>query len=218
MALRVEQIPDVPSELPASRREVTLSSAEPFHPPTPRVSMTTSKTQGYAKRLLAAFTGLPCSLTHRLRVTGVAVAVGVAPSVTWAQAVGPVTFRDSLVMRQLVFRAPCPNPVPRSWSLIDSTLGRPPRCNLVEVAARAIAQFVQARPQAAPVDPWNPLCVRVTVRQNTGTTGLPADWWVLFDLTANTAAWVVIDRHNGDIGMTVVGPNPGSDWPRCLLR
>ena len=180
--------------------------------------MTTSRTEGYARRLTAAFTGLPCSLSHWLRVTGVAVALAVWPSVTMAQDIGPVSFRDSLVMRQLVFRAPCPNPVPPAWSRLDSTLSRSPRCNLVEVAARAIAQYMQARPRSGASDPWNPLCVRVIVKENTGSPGMPDDWWVLFDLTADAPAWVAIDRHNGDIGMTVVGPNQMSNWPRCLTR
>jgi hypothetical protein len=40
-----------------------------------------------------------------------------------AQDIGPVSFRDSLVMRQVAFRAPCPTPVPKSWTIVDSTLG-----------------------------------------------------------------------------------------------
>lgn len=157
-------------------------------------------------------------LTH-LRYVAVAVAaLASMPHVAAAQEIGPVTFRDSLVMRQLVFRAPCRNPVPRAWSLVDSTLGRPPRCNLVEVAARAIAQYLQARPDAGRGDPWNPLCARVTFSQNTGMPALPADWWVLFDLAVDTPAWVVIDRHTGDIGLTVVGGGLMRDWPRCLPR
>jgi hypothetical protein len=157
------------------------------------------------------------SLTHQVLVAGAVAALALMPVVAAAQEIGPVTFRDSLVMRQLVFRAPCRNPVPRAWSLVDSTLGRPLRCNLVEVAARAIAQYLQARPRAVSGDPWNPLCARVMVRDTT-TNGLPADWWVLLDLTADTPAWVVIDRHNGDVALTVVGPALVRDWPRCLPR
>jgi hypothetical protein len=100
-----------------------------------------------------------------------------------SQNIGPVTFRDSLVMRQLVFRAPCPDPVPRAWTQADSTLGRPPRCNLVEAAARAIYDYYTDRPpRTGPVDPWNPMCVRIVVARNTGSTGLPGDWLVMFDL------------------------------------
>ena len=133
-----------------------------------------------------------------------------------AQDIGPTSFRDSLVMRQIMYRAPCPRPVPLAWSRMDSTLGRPPRCSLVEIAARAIAQFHQARPQAALGDPWNPLCVRVAVWQNTGTTGLPGDWLVLFDLAPDVPAWIVIDRQHGEIGAVLVGRGRVPDNARCL--
>lgn len=136
------------------------------------------------------------------------------------QDIGPTTFRDSLVMRQLAYRMPCPLVVPRAWSLVDSTLGRPPRCSLVEAAARAISQFHQARaPRAGPADPWNPLCVRVVVGRNTGSTGLPGDWLVVFDLSPDYTAHVVIDRQNGDVGAVRMsyGQPPG-DLPPCLAR
>ena len=155
---------------------------------------------------------------YRLRVTFIAAGVSFAPDTVSAQEIGPVTFRDSLVMRQLAFRTPCPSPIPRAWSMVDTTLGQSPRCTLLEVAARAIARYLQARPQADGGDPWTPLCVRVIVRRNSETTALPLDWWVVFDLTADTPAWVVIDRHTGEIGMTVVGKDLVRDWPRCLAR
>jgi hypothetical protein len=142
----------------------------------------------------------------------------VMPGKAAAQDIGPESFRDTLVMRQLVFRAPCPDPVPKAWSLIDSTLARPPRCNLLEVAARAIAQHAQLRPQASPGDPWNPLGARVVVDTNTGSTGLPGVWLVLFDLAPDRPAWVVIDRQTGDIGVTLFGLEQARGRPRCLTR
>ena len=137
-----------------------------------------------------------------------------------SQDIGPVTFRDSLVMRQIVYRTPCPMVVPAAWSLVDSTLGRSPRCSLVEAAARAITQYHQLRaPRAGPADPWNPLCVRVVVGRNTGTTGLPGDWLVLFDLSPDYTANVVIDRQTGDVGAVRVSyGQPAENIPRCLER
>lgn len=137
-----------------------------------------------------------------------------------AQDIGPTSFRDSLVMRQIAYRTPCPLVVPRVWSLVDSTLGRNPRCSLVEAAARAISQYHQARaPREGPADPWNPLCVRVVVGHNTGTTGLPGDWLVLFDLSPDYTAHVVIDRQTGDVGAVRMSyGQPAADMPRCLAR
>jgi hypothetical protein len=157
-------------------------------------------------------------LTRAVRAFPVVVALSSAPRVTaTAQSIGPVSFRDSLVMRQIAFRAPCRLPVPRAWSQVDSTLGRDPRCSLIEVAARAISQVVQSRqPEPGSADPWNPLCVRVLVATNTGTTGLPGDWQVLFDLSPDRPAFVVIDRQTGDVGLTLVGSNQVGNRPRCL--
>ena len=139
--------------------------------------------------------------------------------VAGAQDIGPVTFRDSLVMRQMVYRTPCPTPVPRAWGMVDSTLGRLPRCSLVETAARAISQFQQMRPPVTgPADPWNPLCVRVVVGRNTGSTGLPGDWLVVFDLAVNHQAWVVIDRQSGEVGNVSFGHGSPDDRPRCMGR
>ena len=144
-----------------------------------------------------------------------AVLVALAPVTGGAQDIGPVTFRDSLVMRQLSFSAPCPTPVPRAWGLVDSTLRRPPRCSLVEVAARAISMYHQARPpRTGPADPWNPLCVRIIVGRNTGTTGLAGDWLVVFDLGVDYSAWVFIDRHYGEVGGVSLGQGPPGA-PRC---
>jgi hypothetical protein len=150
-------------------------------------------------------------------LVGVFVGIAVLANAAWAQGIGPVTFRDSLVMRQIAYRAPCPDPVPIVWSRVDSTLGRPPRCSLVELAARAISQFLRVRPpQAGSADPWNPLCVRVIVGRNTGSTGLPGDWLVIFDLAADQPAYVVIDRQTGDVGLTLIGREQLVDRPRCL--
>jgi len=136
-----------------------------------------------------------------------------------AQDIGPVTFRDSLVMRQMVYRTPCPTPVPRAWGMVDPTLGRLPRCSLVETAARAISQFQQMRPPVTgPADPWNPLCVRVVVGRNTGSTGLPGDWLVVFDLAVNQHAWVVIDRQSGEVGNVSFGYGSADDRPKCMAR
>lgn len=139
--------------------------------------------------------------------------------VAGAQDIGPVTFRDSLVMRQMMYKTPCPTPVPRAWSLVDSTLGRLPRCTLVETAARAIAEFQKVRaPVTGPADPWNPLCVRVVVGENTGSTGLPGDWLVVFDLAINSPAWVVIDRQSGEVGNVSFGYGLPDGRPRCMRQ
>ena len=150
---------------------------------------------------------------------GLGALVGTALEVR-AQDIGPVSFRDSLVMRQIAYRTPCPLVVPPAWSHVDSTLGRGPRCSLVESAARAIAQYHQARaPRVGPADPWNPLCVRIVVGRNTGSTGLPGDWLVLFDLSPEYAAQVVIDRQTGEVGGVMVSyGEPAGDMPRCLSR
>ena len=155
----------------------------------------------------------------RLVITSMAFLAGSAVTAV-SQDLGPTSFRDSLVMRQIAYRTPCPRVVPPAWSLVDSTLGRSPRCSLVEAAARAIAQYHKARaPREGPADPWNPLCVRVVVGRNTGSTGLPGDWMVLFDLSPNYPAYVVIDRQTGDVGAVMVSyGQPAGDMPRCLAR
>ena len=155
----------------------------------------------------------------RSALTAVTLLVGWS-SMASSQDIGPTTFRDSLVMRQIAYRTPCPLVVPRAWSLVDSTLGRNPRCSLVEAAARAISQYHQARvPRGGPADPWNPLCVRVVVGRNTGSTGLPGDWLVVFDLSPDYTAYVVIDRQNGDVGaVTMSYGQPPGDLPLCLPR
>ena len=133
-----------------------------------------------------------------------------------SQDIGPVTFRDSLVMRQLAYRAPCPDPVPRAWTRVDTTLGRPPRCSIVEAAARAIFEYYSDRPpRTGPVDPWNPMCVRIVVARNTGSTGLPGDWLVMFDLAVDNTVYVIIDRQSGTVGSitTMIGPFPSGTAP-----
>jgi hypothetical protein len=65
-------------------------------------------------------------------------------------------------------------------------------------------------------DPWNPHCARVVVAQNTGSTGLPGDWRVLFDLDVDRYAWVIIDRQSGMIGAVMVGTGPFGSVPRCM--
>lgn len=160
-------------------------------------------------------TRLPSSV--RLLVAVVAT-VTRAPA-TGAQDIGPTSFRDSLVMRQVAFRAPCPVPPPKTWTLIDSTLGSGLRCSLVEFAARAIARYQQLRPSSTgKADPWNPFCVRIVVARNTGSTGLPGDWLVMFDLTADSPAYVVIDRQSGEVGAVMVGRGPPGDVPPCTGR
>jgi hypothetical protein len=129
-----------------------------------------------------------------------------APVVTGAQDIGPVSFRDSLVMRQVAYRAPCPSPAPKSWTLVDSTLGSGLRCSLVEWAVRALEAQLEQRPSLRTrADPRNPLCVRVVVARNTGTTGLPGDWMVLFELAPDLPAHVMIDRQTGGVVLGIVG-------------
>lgn len=188
-----------------------------------------SWTQGYVLLSRATSSGrviasAVCRLPSAIRfAVGTGLCFGVARTAS-AQEIGPVTFRDSIVMRQIVYRAPCPVPVPRAWTLVDNTLGRSPRCNLVAVAALSIAPPSQVRPpQPGAGDPWNPLCVRVAVGENTGSTGLPGDWMVIFDLTVDRQAWIVIDRQTGNVGGVRSGYRnvgssfgPPSEIPRCM--
>jgi hypothetical protein len=144
-----------------------------------------------------------------------------APAVIGAQEIGPVSFRDSLVMRQVAYRAPCPSPVPASWTLADSTLGSGLRCSLVEWAVRALEAQLEQRPSLkARTDPRNPLCVRVVVASNTGATGLLGDWTVVFDLSHDTPAYVMIDRQTGGVAMAIIGRDQAfSDLlPVCTKR
>ena len=142
------------------------------------------------------------------------------PIAAGAQDIGPASFRDSLVMRQVAYRAPCPSPAPRSWTLVDSTLGSGLRCSLVEWAVRALEAQLEQRPSLKTrADPRNPLCVRVVVAKNTGTTGLPGDWIVVFDLAADLPAHVMIDRQSGGIMIAIVGRAEWSaDIPSCVAR
>ena len=107
-------------------------------------------------------------------------------------------------MRQVAYRAPCPSPVPKTWTLADSTLGSGLRCSLVEWAVRALEAQLAQRP-ATRADPRNPLCVRVVVARNAGTTGLPGDWLVLFELAPDLPAHVMIDRQTGAVALVLVG-------------
>lgn len=64
---------------------------------------------------------LPPAFPNRSGFVGVVVTLVwlAAPGTAAAQDIGPVSFRDSLVMRQVAYRAPCPSPVPKSWTLVD---------------------------------------------------------------------------------------------------
>ena len=145
------------------------------------------------------------------------VALTVSAEVAGAQDIGPVSFRDSLVMRQVAFRAPCPSPVPRAWTLVDSTLGSGLRCSLVEAGARAIEMQLQQRPALRQRgDPRNALCARVYVANNMGSTGLPGDWMVVFALGPDLPAYALIDRQTGSVVFVVVGrADPDSPMPSC---
>lgn len=127
------------------------------------------------------------------------------------------SFRDSLVVRQVAFQAPCPDPAPSAWSARDSLLARGWRCSLVEHAARAVRQYLGLRGGRDVGDPWRPLCVRLVVGRNTGSTGLPGDWLVVFDLTVEQSAYVVIDRQSGGIGAvsTDFGARRPGHLPDC---
>jgi len=134
-----------------------------------------------------------------------------------AQDIGPISFRDSLVMRQVAYRAPCPAPAPRSWTLVDSTLGSGLRCSLVEAGVRHLELQLMQRPALRQrADPRNPLCVRVYVASNMGSTGLPGDWMVVFELAPDLPAYVLIDRQAGSVVMGVVGRSePDAPMPSC---
>ena len=165
----------------------------------------------------------PTAFLKRSAVAGGQLLVGVvllAPTAAGAQEIGPVSFRDSLVMRQVAYRAPCPSPAPKRWTLVDSTLGSGLRCSLVEWAVRNLEAQLEQRPALrARADPRNPLCVRVVVAKNTGTTGLPGDWIVVFDLGPDLPAHVMIDRQTGGIMVGIVGRAEWSaDVPACVTR
>lgn len=134
-----------------------------------------------------------------------------------AQDIGPISFRDSLVMRQVAYRAPCPAAVPKSWTLVDSTLGSGLRCSLVEAAVRSLESRLQQRPALRQRgDPRNPLCVRVYVANNMGSTGLPGDWMVVFELGVDLPAYVLIDRQTGSVVVGIVGrTEPDAQMPSC---
>lgn len=137
-----------------------------------------------------------------------------------SQDIGPISFRDSLVMQQVARRAPCPESVPRTWTLVDSTLGTGLRCSLVEAAVRALEFRLERRPSLRQRGtPRNPLCVRVVVRSNTGSTGLPGDWLVVLDLAEDLPAYVMIDRQTGAVVLGIVGRTTApEDMPSCVPR
>ena len=161
---------------------------------------------------------IPRPTSHIRRVMVALACLASVASEAGGQDIGPVTFRDSLVMRQMIYRTPCPDTVPAAWSRVDSTLRRPPGCTIVETAARAIGEMMRMRPPRQAADPWNPFCVRVVVAKNTGSTGLPGDWMVVFDLTPDSRAYVVIDRQSGAVGGVQMhyGPVLDDNQPKCL--
>jgi hypothetical protein len=143
-----------------------------------------------------------------------------APFALHAQDIGPVSFRDSLVMRRVALLAPCPTSVPPSWTLVDKTLGSGVRCSLVEASVRVLEQQWQQRPSLRESgNPRNPLCVRVVVANNTGSTGLPGDWLVMLDLAPEVTARVMIDRQTGGIVSGIVGrPDSTGKTPACIAK
>ncbi len=158
-------------------------------------------------------------LTSHIRYVITAIAcLTLVPVTADAQDIGPISFRDSIVMRQVAFRAPCPVPVPKMWTAIDTTLGSGLRCSLVEAAVRAIEEQFEQRPSLRQRgDPRNPLCVRVVVRNNMGSTGLPGDWLVVFDLGPDLPAHVMIDRQSGSVVLAIVGRTSG-EMPSCVAK
>ncbi len=153
----------------------------------------------------------------RMTIGGMLV-LAASPRAAVAQDALLASFRDTLIVRQIAHRAPCPQPPPPAWSLVDSTIGTSWKCSLIEASARAITQRRDARPRdGGAMDPRNPLCTRLVVARNTGSTGLPGDWLVLFDLALDLPAWVLFDRQTGSIARVAIGHGqaiPG--MPRCL--
>jgi hypothetical protein len=150
----------------------------------------------------------------------VGLVLALVPFAVRAQDIGPVSFRDSLVMRRVAMLAPCPARVPSSWTLMDNTLGRGVRCSLVEASVRTLEQQWQQRPYLRESgNPRNPLCVRVVVANNTGSTGLLGDWLVMLDLAPNVTARVMIDRQTGGIVSGIVGrPDTTGRTPSCVAK
>ena len=153
-------------------------------------------------------------------VTLCVVLILAAATSAGAQDIGPISFRDSLVMRQVAYRAPCPAAVPKSWTMVDSTLGSGLRCSLVEAAVRSLELQLQQRPVLRQRgDPRNPLCVRVYVASNMGSTGLPGDWMVVFELGIDLPAYVLIDRQTGSVIVGIVGrTEPDAPMPSCPAK
>ncbi|NUQ11778.1 MAG: hypothetical protein HUU26_05515, partial [Gemmatimonadaceae bacterium] len=115
-------------------------------------------------------------------------------------------------------------PAPPTWGLRDPALASGWRCSLVEYAARGLAEYlgIQSTRAGARIagDPWRPLCVRLVVGTNTGSTGLPGDWMVIFDLAPDESAYVVIDRQTGGLGGVLLSHaagrgGPADRLPRC---
>lgn len=131
----------------------------------------------------------------------------------------PDDFRDSLVLRLAAVRTPCPDPPPAAWAMVDSTLGRAPRCSLLESAAQLVRQRLVRRPSPeSTADPWRPLCVRLVVLDNMGSTGMPGDWLVIFDLMPGLSAEVVIDRRSGSPSLVLFGDGVRRWGPPCVER
>lgn len=136
----------------------------------------------------------------------------------------PQELRDSLVLRLAAYRAPCPDPVPPHWTLVDSTLGTPPKCHLVEAAARLVRDQVRTRrvPRSEGADPWKPLCVRLYETEASASASAFAtwanDWMVVFDLTPTLVAEVMIDRRSGAPMFALLGDGSRRLGQSCLTR
>jgi hypothetical protein len=49
-----------------------------------------------------------------------------------------------------------------------------------------------------------------------GSTGLPGDWMVVFELGVDLPAYVLIDRQTGSVAYSVVGRSePDAQMPSC---
>lgn len=150
---------------------------------------------------------------------GVALVLAAAPAKAQRGELPP-DVRDSLVLRLVAYRAPCPDPVPPHWSMGDSTLAMTPRCNLVEAAARLVRDQLRSRrvPRSEGADPWKPLCVRLYETENSSFSAWAKDWMVVFDLTPTLVAEVMIDRRSGAPMFALLGDGTRRLGQACLTR
>ena len=109
---------------------------------------------------------------------------------------------DSLSVRMLVRRYPCPNPVPLGWVAADSTNGSGVRCSLIAAAARGLQDAIATRPTGE----LETRAVRcVTLRPGKPLPTVGPMWRVAFYSDSIRGAEVHIDAFDGHTVVVRVG-------------